>query len=312
MDDGGATETRTGYVTLTTGGSGTPIADLLATNDSPTELGRATPLAATTSTGSNVSYDWAFGDGGTGNGAVMLHTYPAGDTYTAVVTASNSFSSITATTTVTIVAPQVITYTYDGLHRLTGATYSTGESYAYAYDAVGNRVAMTDTTGTTTYTYDDANRLTRAAERSSALPDASVQTYTWDDRGNLIHDGAFIYTYSAAGWMVRAESLTATLPEPSPVLRRVKPSRVFPATLISSHAMIAAQFTHGYPRDHRSYHCDCSVCRRAYSPPAAISSSWLPSSTMRPPEKTTIRSHSAAMLMRWVTMMTVRSRAISM
>ncbi len=36
-------------------------------------------------------------------------------------------------------------------------------------------------------------------------------TYTWDHRGNLLADGAFTYTYSAAGRMVRAESLTATL-----------------------------------------------------------------------------------------------------
>jgi len=65
---------------------------------------------------------------------------------------------------------------------------------------------MTDAAGTTTYTYDDANRLT-----SIALPGAGVQTYIWDDRGNLIHDGVFTYTYNAAGRMVRAESLTATL-----------------------------------------------------------------------------------------------------
>ena len=36
-------------------------------------------------------------------------------------------------------------------------------------------------------------------------------TYTWDHRGNLLADGAFTYTYSAAGRMVRAESLAATL-----------------------------------------------------------------------------------------------------
>lgn len=65
---------------------------------------------------------------------------------------------------------------------------------------------MTDAAGTTTYTYDDANRLT-----SVALPGAGVQTYIWDDRGNLIHDGVFTYTYNAAGRMVRAERLTATL-----------------------------------------------------------------------------------------------------
>jgi hypothetical protein len=31
--------------------------------------------------------------------------------------------------------------------------------------------------------------------RKRALPDSSVQTYTWDERGNLTHNGTFTYTY---------------------------------------------------------------------------------------------------------------------
>jgi YD repeat-containing protein len=61
-------------------------------------------------------------------------------------------------------ATHVITYTYDPLNRLTAADYrsttltagSTGEHYEYAYDAVGNRTAMTKTTAlaeTTVTTY---------------------------------------------------------------------------------------------------------------------------------------------------------------
>ena len=41
---------------------------------------------------------------------------------------------------------RVITYTYDPLYCLTGAAYSTGERYEYAYDAVGNRTVYTGTT----------------------------------------------------------------------------------------------------------------------------------------------------------------------
>jgi len=59
---------------------------------------------------------------------------------------------------------------------------------------------------TSFYVYDAANRLT-----SIQLPDSSIQGYTWDNRGNLLADGTFTYTYSAAGRMVRAESITATL-----------------------------------------------------------------------------------------------------
>jgi RHS repeat-associated protein len=98
-------------------------------------------------------------------------------------------------------ARQITTRVYDPLNRLISATYSTGEVFEYAYDAVGNRTAMTTTEGSTTYTYDAANRLTSVG----GVP------YTWDARGNLIGNGVFTYTYNGAGRMVQAESLDATL-----------------------------------------------------------------------------------------------------
>jgi PKD repeat protein len=79
-----------------------PVAGLAASNDSPTLLGSVTTLTATTTGGSNVTYTWGFGDGAYGRGEVVLHTYPDVGVYTAVVTASNSVSLLTATTTVTI------------------------------------------------------------------------------------------------------------------------------------------------------------------------------------------------------------------
>jgi hypothetical protein len=84
-----------------------PIMGLMAYNDSPTALGNVTTLTATITTGSNVTYTWALGDGTPGSGAVLTHTYPALGVYTAVVTAVNSVSELTATTAVTIVQ-----YTY--------------------------------------------------------------------------------------------------------------------------------------------------------------------------------------------------------
>jgi RHS repeat-associated protein len=78
------------------------------------------------------------------------------------------------------------TYTYDPLYRLAGATYSSGEFFEYTYDAVGNRLSETTHLGTTTYTYDNANR----------LADVNGVTYTWDDNGNLLSDGVNTYTYT--------------------------------------------------------------------------------------------------------------------
>jgi hypothetical protein len=86
------------------------IAGLEATNDSPTRLGNVTTLTATITAGSNVTYTWAFGDGESGSGAGVMHTYPAAGPYTAVVTASNSVSQLTATTPVTIAGPTFYIY----------------------------------------------------------------------------------------------------------------------------------------------------------------------------------------------------------
>ncbi len=84
---------------------------------------------------------------------------------------------------------QTIDYDYDDLYRLTAADYDTGEYFHYAYDSVGNRLSQ-EITGTVviTYTYDIANRLTSVGGT----------TYTWDDNGNLLDDGASTYTYDAA------------------------------------------------------------------------------------------------------------------
>ncbi len=62
-------------------------------------MGTATTLTATEATGTNVTYTWDFGDGTTGSGAVTDHIYSLG-IYTAVVTATNSVSVLTDTTTV--------------------------------------------------------------------------------------------------------------------------------------------------------------------------------------------------------------------
>ena len=91
----------------------------------------------------------------------------------------------------------VITYTYDGLSRLVGAAYSSGEAFEYGYDPVGNRTvhsATITTTLITTYTYDAANRLTWANDVG----------YTWDDRGNLLAAGPDSYGYDGAGRMITA------------------------------------------------------------------------------------------------------------
>ncbi|NIM96034.1 MAG: hypothetical protein GTO18_20225 [Anaerolineales bacterium] len=84
--------------------------------------------------------------------------------------------------------PRTITYTYDPLHRLTAAEYSTGEFFRYAYDPVGNRMSQETVLGTNTYAYDDVNRLI----------EVDGQPYSWDDNGNLLSDDERTYTYDHA------------------------------------------------------------------------------------------------------------------
>jgi PKD repeat protein len=49
-----------------------------------------------------VVYAWDFGDGQTGSGASVQHTYTAPGTYMATVTASNSAGSWTATVQIVV------------------------------------------------------------------------------------------------------------------------------------------------------------------------------------------------------------------
>jgi PKD repeat protein len=97
------TNTLTDTTTVTV--TDVAIAGLTAVSSSPTELGTATFLTATITAGTNVNYTWDLGDGTVGHGRLLSHTYGLTGTYTAVVTASNSLNTITATTPVVITAP---------------------------------------------------------------------------------------------------------------------------------------------------------------------------------------------------------------
>jgi len=79
-----------------------PITGLRAINDSPTPLGQPTTFTATLTDGANVNFLWNFGDGAVRSGDIVQHTYLATGFYTAIVTASNESSEMTATTRVTV------------------------------------------------------------------------------------------------------------------------------------------------------------------------------------------------------------------
>jgi hypothetical protein len=127
-----------------------PIAGLAASNDGPTELGNLTTLSATVAEGSNVGYAWDFGDGGVGSGWIVSHIYPAPGTYTAVVTASNSVSQMTDTTSVKVTCDPLSGVSIDG--PTTGDT-----STSYVFTATASPL---DATLPITYTWAASHKST--------------------------------------------------------------------------------------------------------------------------------------------------------
>jgi PKD repeat protein len=79
-----------------------PIEGLAASNDSPTEMGSPTTFTASVTGGTNIHFDWDFGDGNVGSGSPVEHTYAAPGSYEASVHAWNDVSEATVTTTANV------------------------------------------------------------------------------------------------------------------------------------------------------------------------------------------------------------------
>jgi RHS repeat-associated protein len=131
-------------------------------------------------------------------------------TDSATATASDGTQTITsnvATATISLQIPSgpvTILYDYDPLNRLTSADYSTGDYYHDTYDTVGNRKTqarmISGLLTNDSYLYDHANRLTSV----------NGVTYTWDNNGNLLNDGANTYTYDSANRLTSITGATTT------------------------------------------------------------------------------------------------------
>jgi RHS repeat-associated protein len=99
---------------------------------------------------------------------------------------------------------RTIVYTYDNLYRLTDADYSTGETYQYSYDPVGNRLEQVINGDTTEYLYDAANRLAQLDGQA---------VYSFDNNGNLLNSDTLTNTFDAANRLVETQR-DGTLLEP--------------------------------------------------------------------------------------------------
>jgi YD repeat-containing protein len=103
-----------------------------------------------------------------------------------------------------------IHYDYDPLSRLRAATYTGifSGTYAYSYDALGNRLTYsTNVTAskTITHTYDVANRLQQSVDQ-----DGLITTYDWDAAGRLLtttvdSQASRVYGYNQRGHLLQAD-----------------------------------------------------------------------------------------------------------
>ena len=128
-----------------------------------------------------------------------------------VPTASNSTDIVTAT------------YQYDDLNRLTSLTDTTASlatlySFTYTYRADGLRTSSTEqingSTNTTSWTYDNLDRLTAETYSSTGSPSTNYSaTYTYDSNGSLIQSQTTsgtqtttnTYSYDARGRLLTAQ-----------------------------------------------------------------------------------------------------------
>lgn len=124
-----------------------PIIGLTASSDSPTYLGNGTTLTATIQMGNYVIYEWDFGDGETGAGAVVTHVYsptninpanfPILGVFTATVTASNPFNYMIASTKIEIINGDPVIDT-SGLDQITYEDDVVWSGYVYFNDPNGS------------------------------------------------------------------------------------------------------------------------------------------------------------------------------
>ena len=112
------------------------------------------------------------------------------------------------------------TYTYDVNSQLTGVRTPDGREIQYAYDAQGNRIAVTDQGTTTNYISNSLDQYTRIGDATltydadgnlnSQTDSSGTTTYTYDTQNRLISSngpsGVFTFTYDSFGHRIASST----------------------------------------------------------------------------------------------------------
>jgi len=102
-------------------------------------------------------------------------------------------------------ATRAITYSYDGVGRLTDAGGCLAPTYHYGYDPAGNRTLETvDGALAQQVAYDAADQVVTMTTPRGTVP------YGYDAAGNLLSDGANTYSYDALDRLTALAGISAT------------------------------------------------------------------------------------------------------
>ena len=170
-----------------------------------------------------------------GRGLLRTETqYPSWPATSGPLVTATTFDPAGSPLTVVDALGQGTTHGYDALGRLISVDYAAPGTadVGYAYDPNGNRTSMTDGTGTTTYAYDEADRLTSVTSPGPktlgyrydldgnrtkiVYPAGTAVTYAFDKAGRMISladwaSRSVAYTYFADGLVETATNPNATV-----------------------------------------------------------------------------------------------------
>jgi len=192
------------------------LTGVTATNDSPTTIGDTTTLTGT-SDSTYVTYAWDFGDGETGNGKVVTHTYEAVGHYEAQLTANNGVSTVVVTTAVAILDVPIGGLTLTNSSPTIGghttfftASAAAGSGITYTWDfGDDSPPSISGTDNTVEHVYDDsgiyqatvtASNTAGSAEATApvTITDAPIAGLTLVNSSPTPLDNATILTASVA------------------------------------------------------------------------------------------------------------------
>ena len=221
-----------------------------------------------------------------GRGKTRTYTYTdRGEVATLTLPDSSveawSYNGSGTTSAYTNPLSQVIYYTYDDAGRQTGIDYPTGTDVAFGYDHADKRTGMTDSTGSTGWTYNAASELTAfsspqgnlsytyssAGQRVTMVDGGLTTTYTYDDAGRLTNlengyseDTAFVYdnanrltkkTYNSGqyedyAYDTRSRVTSVTLKNSSNATLRTNSYTYDSASQVATNTVDALTTTYGY------------------------------------------------------------------